>query len=476
MVKESKKRNSKKGNWHKWYNPKYKGMFSIDKTPAIKGFFAEGAKNVLRCIWACNRGGKSTAIAYEATCHATGMYPDWWEGNRQEKNKGNNTVIWILSKSWKSSGETIQEKLFYEKKGAAFGTGMIPLEKIIRFKKATGTKALDCISEVEIRKEDGTVSTIVFKPTSSALSEFFGQTVDIVFIDEECGIEYFYESMARTTSVLDPLLVVGFTPLEGYTEFVQYLQKHLEHIFRISWAECPHLNKEQIDGFRKKYPKHQLKAREFGYPILEGGAIYPFDRDDIVVSAKTFELKPYYQVAYGLDVGYRCTAGIWVARDPHTDVMYIYDEMYRKEVVPIDYVDDIKSRGMNYKGSVDTAAGQRSQTDGRTVLSILEDNGLHLVGANKKVGAGIMTVYNLLKNDKLKIVDNCFNLLNEISAYQYDKKGSSSPANGQQDHACDAMRYVIFNFDSVCQELYRVDNPLETNDDYEEVETFTSLL
>ena len=43
-------------------------------------FFKSGAIYKERLFLAANRVGKSQAGAYEVACHATGVYPHWWEG------------------------------------------------------------------------------------------------------------------------------------------------------------------------------------------------------------------------------------------------------------------------------------------------------------------------------------------------------------------------------------------------------------
>ena len=45
-------------------------------------FFDAGREYMERGFIAANRIGKSEAGAYEVTCHATGIYPDWWTGHR----------------------------------------------------------------------------------------------------------------------------------------------------------------------------------------------------------------------------------------------------------------------------------------------------------------------------------------------------------------------------------------------------------
>ena len=44
-------------------------------------FFTAGATFKERCVLGGSRSGKTLAGAYEAMCHSSGRYPDWWEGS-----------------------------------------------------------------------------------------------------------------------------------------------------------------------------------------------------------------------------------------------------------------------------------------------------------------------------------------------------------------------------------------------------------
>ena len=46
-------------------------------------FFDKGDSCRSRLMLAANRIGKTEGVgAYESTCHLTGIYPDWWKGQK----------------------------------------------------------------------------------------------------------------------------------------------------------------------------------------------------------------------------------------------------------------------------------------------------------------------------------------------------------------------------------------------------------
>jgi hypothetical protein len=56
-------------------------------------FHAAGAKHRERLLMAGNQLGKTLAGAMETAIHATGRYPEWWQGKRFDKP----TVSWVAA-------------------------------------------------------------------------------------------------------------------------------------------------------------------------------------------------------------------------------------------------------------------------------------------------------------------------------------------------------------------------------------------
>ena len=71
-------------------------------------FFSDGAYYGSRLFMAGNRVGKTIAGTYEDTLHATGLYPEWWEGKRfDHPTKG-----WIAGKTNETTRDILQVELF----------------------------------------------------------------------------------------------------------------------------------------------------------------------------------------------------------------------------------------------------------------------------------------------------------------------------------------------------------------------------
>jgi hypothetical protein len=206
----------------------------------------------------------------------------------------------------------------------------------------------------------------------------------------------------------------------------------------ITWDDVPHLSEEDKKELWASIPPHQRDARTKGLPALGSGVIYPVSES--VYLADPFAIPSWWPRAYGLDVGWNRTAGVWGAWDRDTDTVYLYAEHYMAEAPPQIHADAIKSKGEWIPGAIDPAANGRQQRDGVQLIQEYRELGLDLVNADNAVEAGIHAVYRRLVSGRLKIFKSLTNTLSEIRLYRRDEKGRVVK---ERDHAMDAMRYLI---------------------------------
>lgn len=94
-------------------------------------------------------------------------------------------------------------------------------------------------------------------------------------------------------------------------------------------SQAPHLAEETNRQMSASTPPNMRDARLRGIPQLGAGAIYWTPESEIVVA--WFLIPKHWPRCYGLDVGWKYTAAVWVAIDPATGVCYAYHEYYRSE-------------------------------------------------------------------------------------------------------------------------------------------------
>ena len=217
------------------------------------------------------------------------------------------------------------------------------------------------------------------------------------------------------------------------------------------WDDVPHLSPEAKVKMLAATPPHERAARSRGEPGLGAGAIYPVPIEQIEVAP--FVIPPYWPRAYGLDVGWKFTAAIWGAQDPSDGTLYLYAEHKRGEAEPVVHAAAIKARGDWMRGAIDPAARNRGQMDGRCLFDEYQTQGLHLVPADNAVEAGILKVWTLLSEGRLKIFRTLGQFKNEYRKYhrKVDEETGRAKIVKKHDHILDASRYLIMTWPRVAK-------------------------
>ena len=180
-----------------------------------RAFHAAGALHRERLLMAANQVGKSWCGAAEAAFHATGRYPDWWEGRRFDRP----TRGWAASITAEVARDTVQRLLVGDpRQEAAWGSGFLPGDSITAWTRRSGAPgALDSVS---VRHVSGQVSTIGFKSYDQGRTRWQGETLDWVWLDEEPPLALYMEAVTRTNTTVGPVWIT-FTPLLGLSEVVR---------------------------------------------------------------------------------------------------------------------------------------------------------------------------------------------------------------------------------------------------------------
>lgn len=455
---------SKESGVNKWF---VKGTpFGIENCHKHRAFFEAGAQYNERLFLAANRVGKSISGAFESSCHATGIYPDWWKGKRFDKP----TKGWVVGSTARSTRDVVQKELIGTL--GAWGTGMIPRDKLGQWYALSGVP--QGIDVIQVRHVSGGWSTIGFKNYEQKLDAFFGTDMDWIWMDEECPQEIYNECLLRTMTT-NGIVYVTFTPLKGLTPMVvnfsekaTYLAgaepiisikretedgeeeakddarfkdvKTYKAIINAGWDDAPWLTEEKKEQMLADTAPHLREARRSGKPSMGSGNVYPIAIESLLV--KPFQIPSYFKRMFALDVGWNVTAAVWAAVDPQTDTIYIYDEYYGKEAPPAVHAAAIRARGAWIPGVIDPAARGRSVSDGTQMLRAYRDLGLNLLPANNEVDAGIQNLWQRMTTGNIKIFNTLQQWPKEFVLYRRDLKGRIMKEN---DHLMDATRYIQNN-------------------------------
>jgi phage terminase large subunit-like protein len=413
------------------------GKYCRNNYPRHMEFFKAGANFQERGFIAGNRTGKTEAGNFEAVCHATGMYPDWWEGRRFNHP----VLIWIGGDTATTVRDITQKKLFGEIND--IGSGMLPKDKIIDHK--TRRNVPDSVEIIYVKHITGGTSTIVFKTYEQGRATWQGTEVDFIWMDEEPPQDVYGEAMIRLMTTHGSMIVT-YTPLQGLTDLVISFLEHSQdsddpypkHVTLCGWDDVPHLTEEEKAKQLANCPPQLRDARSKGTPTVGSGLIYPVDHQFITVD--DFKIPKHWKKAYGMDVGWNATAALWSAWDADNDIKYIYSEHKQGQAEPIIHAAAIKARGTWMRGTIDPNARGRSQEDGRTLYNSYKKLGLNIYPANNAVEAGIFEVWERLTTGRLKIFKSCSMLLRELTLYHRDEDGKIVKKN---DHLVDCLRYLM---------------------------------
>lgn len=400
-----------------------------------------------------NQIGKSTAGAYITACHLTGIYPEGWKGHKFEKP----IYSWASGVSTDTTRDIVQAELFgLAEDPTSEGTGMVPLDCIgekTRRRGASGN-TYDSILVKHVHPTTGKFngwSRLGFKSYEMGEEKFFGRPVDWIWLDEQPPSNIYTQCITRTVAT-NGYVMCTFTPEDGITPMVhQFMNDPQEGqlLLQATWEDAPHLDEATKKQLLAQYPEQEGELRSKGIPIFGSGLVFPVSRDKISVTP--FNIPDNWPRICGVDFGWdHPAAGVWVALDPNTDTVYIYDcYSARKTLSPI------HASMINERGSGIPVAWPRDglQTrDGQSYAEGYRNNGVNMLPdwftnppnigeekGNDSVEAGCIAMLERMETGRLKVFAHLEEFWLEFSSY-HRKDGKIQAVN---DDVMSAARYAV---------------------------------
>ena len=204
----------------------------------------------------------------------------------------------------------------------------------------------------------------------------------------------------------------------------------------------------------KALPAVQRKQLlEGNWDITEGAAFAEFDPDFHVIPP--FQIPVGWERVKGIDYGYASeSACVWGAIDPSDRTLIIYRELYQKNLTGVDLAQLITQMEIedpfSVAGVLDTAAWNRTGTTGPTVGETLVRAGHKLRRADKNRIQGKIQIHEYLKvqqsgRPRIQLFNTCPNLIRELQSIPLDRSNPEDVDTHAQDHAYDALRYLIMS-------------------------------
>lgn len=422
------------------------GPFSRFNYPQQMHFFELGSEKRFRCFIGGNGTGKSVAGAYEMALHLTGRYPGWWTGKRFPRA----ITAWAAGTDFKEIRESIQEVLLGP--NGQEGTGMIPQEDII--KAVYRSSPAGSLDYVQVQHVSGGISKMVVKSYVEGREGFQAANVDFIWLDEEPSDAQIYSECVQRFrgDTKEGQLILTFTPLFGISDVVlmfipEYMESFNSAIYELSsrayvyctWDDVPHISSDERKLKSANMMEYEKEARQNGRPAVGQGRVFPFEESSFVIDPLREGIPKHWLRMYGFDPGLTIGAAVWGARDPDTDILYLYSEHYMKNQLPPVHSTAIKARGVWIPGVVDWAG--RSVETGINTMKLYSNQGLRLKEADKtNKRDGIFDVYERIATGRLKVMRNLVNWLREFRQYSRDKHNEIIK---KDDHLMDATRYLV---------------------------------
>ena len=318
--------------------------------------------------------------------------------------------------------------------------------------------------EVIVKTQDGGTSQILLRGWE-AIETLRGQELDFIVIDEVAFMRDFWngwEKVLRPTLRMSQGGTMFISTPNGFNHFYDlYNSKDpLFKPFHATSYDNPFIAREEIESARASLPEDTF-AQEYmaDFRKVEGLVYKEFDSRHVIDKVP---LEKIIAKRGCIDFGFTNPAAMYtVGRDGDANY-YIYDEFYETGKLQDELNQQMSVRKLD-SWYPDHAEADRLESMRRAGLRVNE--------ISKDVRAGIDTVQNLLKQNRLFIHKDCTNLIFEFNFYRWrPKTGSKIDLNEpeepikEHDHGLDAVRYALHMWEAThrapLKDNYIPDEPL----------------
>lgn len=407
-------------------------------------FHAAGKAHRERLLMAGNQLGKTMSAGAEMAMHASGRYPDWWQGYVFPKGM----PFWCAGVTGESTRDNPQ-RILYGALGQP-GTGMLPKDCI---KDVTNKRGIpNAVDTIVVRHGGGgdvqaTESLIGFKSYDQGREKWQGPTLGGVWFDEEPPQDIYTEGLTRTNVAMGPVMLT-FTPLQGMSDVVKrfIIDKVAgTSITSMTIYDVDHYSEADRNAIIATYPAHERDARAKGIPTMGSGRVFPLVEESITCEA--FEIPAHWTQIGGIDFGWdHPSAGVKLAWDRDGDVLYVTACHRAREQTPAMFAASVRPWGdwlpwawphdglQHDKGSGEQLATQYK----RQGLKMLADRATFEDGSNG-VEAGIFEMFDRMQTGRLKVFSHLGDWFEEFRMY-HRKDGLIVKLN---DDLMSATRYAM---------------------------------
>lgn len=369
-----------------------------------------------------NQLGKTLSAGAEVAIHATGRYPDWWQG----KEFKTPIDAWVSGVTGESTRDNPQRWL-YGPLGAA-GTGMVPKDAIKDTSPRRGMA--DALDTMVVRHGGGGDvqagdSIIGFKSYDQGREKWQGPSKHVIWDDEEPDEDVYTEGVTRTNAT-DGIVMLTFTPLKGMSSVVKRFlidKSPGTHVTQMTIEDALHYTPEQRRLIVGAYPAHEREARAKGIPTMGSGRVFPVEED--YVRCDPIEIPTHWPQIGGLDFGWdHPSAGVRLAWDRDNDILYVIACHRAREQTPLMFASAVKPWGVWLPWAWPHDGLQHDKGSGEQLANQYRDHGLKMLpsratfedGGNG-VEAGIAEMLDRMQTGRLRVFAHLADWWEEFRLY-----------------------------------------------------------
>jgi phage terminase large subunit-like protein len=305
----------------------------------------------------------------------------------------------------------------------------------------------DQLDAVKVRHVSGGVSTIGLKTYQSGREKFQGETLDFIWLDEECPEDIYFECLTRTNVGNGPVWLT-FTPLLGMSSVVKrfLLERSPDrHITTMTADDVDHYSAEEKARIIASYPAHELEARTKGTPTLGSGRIFPVSEESITIEQRDFP--SHWPRIGGMDFGWdHPFAAVELVWDRDSDVVYVSRTHRLREATPVLHAAAIRPWGNLLWAWPRDGRRETLEGAGIALMKQYKAQGLDMLHEHAQfedgsvsVEAGIMDMLDRMKTGRFKVFSHLLDWLEEFRLYH--RKDGRVVKEG--DDLMAATRYAV---------------------------------
>lgn len=323
-----------------------------------------------KMLRAGNQQGKTHSVGAEMVFHSLALYPEWpdvpYSGRRfitpPKIERPYDFIGWAGCTVAAKTRDGIQAKLlgnFKDKDG--LGTGLIPLDNIVRLGMARGIDAF--VDTISLTRETGGPAIIRQKTYEMGREGWQGEPVDVVWLDEDLGTDVgkqdiYGECLARLTTT-DGLIMISMTPVPGATEMRKRFKAKTPGTIEINMtvddtlvSNGGHIPDERLPELLTQYKESERATRLYGADMQGQGSVFETPIEQVKFIRDPASFPSYWRWMWGFDFrhsGSETTghpfAAVLGAYDPDSDTIYIVEAFRMMGLAPM-HAQRIKSSPM----------------------------------------------------------------------------------------------------------------------------------